>query len=176
MATGTNETSFDSNFYLSFHFGFTRKIYLKEKSYLTYELLYSRKGYSYEGLDGSTPMIDGMLHYNYLSVPILVNCQLAEKVFLGFGPELSYLLSARLENGRNNNLTNVIDINRFDLGLGTALTAHLTPQGSVSFRYFHGFSNVLDPVRINPTIQSNEDAKFVNRALQLSFSYYFDRN
>lgn len=179
----TSETSILSNFLeeneyrLSYHFGIVSLIKLNEKISISPELLFSSKGYRIDGDQNSNQNGDTKFQYNYISFPIFLNFHLRKRFQLNLGPEFNYLVAAKAKlTSETVNLLDILDFNRFEFGLGGGVSAFLTDELSISIRYFHGLTTVLDQfTSIQLTgiqgIPIAEDAKFINRNFQLSLTY-----
>jgi opacity protein-like surface antigen len=173
--TGSRE---EYGYRLGYHIGILTKIQLAEKLLLSPELIFNNKGSQFSGDNTSSRSGDGKVHYNYLTLPILLEYRPFSKLSFQFGPEFGYLLSAKTKFGSETlDLFDWwkslgVDYNRFEFGLGFGTEYLFTEEFSLGIRYFHGYSSVLDTKRLlvnqgNP----NPDAKYQNRTFQLSLSY-----
>ena len=149
----TNDPVFENTWSPSFHLGgFIRKS-IGEQGGIRAELLYSTKGCRFEQLSG-----DGYLRLHYLSLPVLLDFQVTNKVALEVGPEFNYLISTA-QSFYNN---------PFDLGLDAGLRYRFTQAIEIGLRYSYGLSSVAT---LNLASGKGGSTPVRNQALQLSLAY-----
>jgi hypothetical protein len=133
------------------HAGVFVKGMVNERMGLAAELHYSDKGVN-------------DVHLRYITLPLLVQYKVAEKVFAEIGPEPSYLFSATSRYGNAANTYN----NKFDLLLNAGILISVT-RVMVGVRYCIGLFSVRDIENVG--VPRNEQIKYQNRVLQLSIGY-----
>jgi hypothetical protein len=113
---------------------------------------------------------------NYITIPVLLDYKLTDKLIFQIGTELGYLISA---NKQGTDVSNFWD-QKLDFGITSGLKYLLFSKFNVQLRYTHGLSSVVnfdkfvfgDQFDQNGNIISSEhNAKFQNRAFQLSIGY-----
>ncbi|HBH23212.1 MAG TPA: hypothetical protein DDY13_07290 [Cytophagales bacterium] len=169
----------DHKYRFSYHTGIVSLVTLNDKISISPELLYSSKGYKSPAQANTNPSGDVYVHYNYLSVPILLNYHLTDKIYLSLGPEFNYMLSAKskFDSGSIDLFDfweeHNFDVNRFDFGISGGISIFLIDQLTISGRYFHGLSSVFKGVQQNDENGNplDEDLKFLNQTFQLSVAY-----
>ena len=138
------------------------------KGHLQAELLYSREGYRVDetGLEA----IGGHLHY--LSLPILLQHEVANGLSVGGGPEISYLLAAYPRTGPFG-IRSLDWYRPFELGINLNVQYQLLEFLSIGVRYNMGLSNSREIVEVpieGQIVAVEGDA--YNRSLQLSLLYW----
>jgi hypothetical protein len=133
------------------HAGVFVKGMVNERMGLAAELHYSDKGVN-------------DVHLRYITLPLLVQYKVAEKVFAEIGPEPSYLFSATSRYGNAANTYN----NKFDLLLNAGILISVT-RVMVGLRYCIGLFSVRDIENVG--VPRTEQIKYQNRVLQLSIGY-----
>ena len=149
-----------------FHIGIVQDIDLKNNVYFNTGLLYSVKGFKFQG---ATENI------NYLVVPLNLGYkfplgQTKSKLLLQAGPYLAYAVSAK-----DNYDGQSVDVpfgpgglRRFDAGLGIGAGVDFNPI-VLSVNYELGLTNAFD----NGNIAEYQGAKATNNVVQLSIAYMF---
>ncbi|WP_109852515.1 porin family protein [Aquimarina sp. AU58] len=166
----------DNEYRFGYHAGIFVRIKFTDKFLLNTELLFSNKGYKFEGLRNANaqPSGSGNLHLNYLNLPILFGYNIFDKLIFELGPELGYLLSAKSKFGTETiDVKNIWD-NDLDFGLSAGLAYSVMENWMIGIRYTHGISSVLkDVVLRNDENGTPRDGnlKFQNRTFQLSLFY-----
>lgn len=166
MFTGDGTDDFDGR--VSFHVGAVAEFPLIDQFSIQPELLYSSQGdkISAEGMDVVFKM-------DYLTVPVMAKYYVSEGFSLEAGPQLGFLLSAKVDGGGVS-----IDIKdlfkSIDFGLGFGLGYKLENGINFSGRYNVGISNILES---NGSIMdvpiSSDGSKNYNNVFQLSIGYFF---
>lgn len=138
----------------AFHIGLYSKYNLNKRLSINPELLFSRKGYSY---DRTSEGPNAYEHLNYLNLPIMAGFNLFNSTDLLFGPEFGYLFSSK-------------EIyNKFDFGFSTGINFFARERINLSFRYSHGLTSVVDTDTYQ--LPTNEKVDFQNKAFQFSIGY-----
>lgn len=174
--------SYGTNYRFAYHAGIIGVVLLNNKLSVSPELLFSSKGYKNKGNVQSSPSGVSRVHYNYLSLPVLLGYRVHEKMTLSLGAEYSYLLSAKSRfDSETINLLQFwegagFDVNRSDIALGGSVELHLTDQLSLGSRYFHGLVSVVGyDVQLTDeqgNLLLNEGRLALqNRTFQLSVAY-----
>lgn len=141
----------DFHLKLGLHAGVFVKGRVNERVGVAAELLYSDKGVN-------------DIHLRYVTMPLLVQYRLANKVIAEIGPEPGYLFSATSRYGNAANTYN----NKFDLALNAGIALDFR-KVILGLRYCIGLFSVRDVENIgNP---GTEQIKYQNRVVQLSMGY-----
>ena len=166
----------DGEYRLGYHFGLIGIVGLAKKISINPELLFSNKGYRFEGTRTTNPPGNGAVHLNYVNMPILLGYQVQEKINILAGFELGYLISARSKFDSETVDISGIWNNKLDFGAAVGLRYFLTESFPLELRYTHGLTSVIKDVTLTDAngfvIENN--AKFQNRALQFSIGYVFN--
>jgi hypothetical protein len=146
----------------SFYGGFTANISFS-KFFFQPELLYSLRGFRYQGYSKGT-------RYGYISMPLLFGYKPVKQLGIVIGPEFGYIISSRSHftiDGNSNtikfiNYRNTID---FDAGLAWYITSKISAEArfvyGVKPLYRGGYNSIGDEVP--------KDG--YNKTLQLGISY-----
>lgn len=152
----------------SYHVGAFGTVDLSEKFYFQAELLYANKGYRADYYEGSDPNI----HLPYLTLPVLVNYKISEKLHGGLGGTLGYRLAAWSKSK-----TRRVDVsgrydNKIEVGINVGLLYEISNKINFGARYTHGLSNIRreGEIIINGKPLAKEP-KHQNRELQFSVGY-----
>jgi hypothetical protein len=89
IATVTGNAVIDSKFLPSFHVGGFANFLLNENFMVQPEILYSGKG--------AKSANQGTFRYGYINVPVLLQYKTASGFFLEAGPQIGFLLSAKVK-------------------------------------------------------------------------------
>lgn len=118
------------------------------------ELLYSNKG------------VKGFSNINlhYITVPLLAQYKLSDRLSAELGPELGYMFSAESALGNVANTYN----NKFDLAIDGGFRLD-TRRLIFAIRYCAGIFSVREPLESAAT--PGEKIKYQNRVLQVSIGY-----
>jgi hypothetical protein len=146
---------------LRFNAGVFADFELSDRIVLHPELLYSAKGLAV--LDD----VDGYdYQQNYLDIPILFSYRINDELSFNIGPEIGFLLSAKVTDG-----TNTEDIKEFMEGMEYGLDfgfSYRIPMGLVfDARYDLGLSNIF---------KDFSDDDIYNRVFQFSVAYVIPMN
>ena len=145
----------DLNLKLGLHAGLFLGGMVDERFGMAVELLYADKGVK----------AISNIHLHYITVPLIVQYQLADNIFAEVGPELGYLFSAKSKHGNVSNTYN----NKFDLALDAGFRFN-APKLIFGIRYCAGLFSVREPIE-NFGASGSERIKYQNRVLQLSVGY-----
>jgi hypothetical protein len=133
------------------HAGVFVKGMVNERVGVAGELLYSDKGVN-------------DIHLRYITLPLLIQYKIKDKVFAEIGPEPGYLFSATSEYGNAASTYN----NKFDLALNAGMFIDM-PRVIIGLRYCIGLFSVRNLE--SPGTPANEQIKYQNRVLQFSIGY-----
>ena len=136
---------------ISGHLGFFLHIKVVGKWGLQPELQYSGEGMRY--------LRDGdryTLALNYVELPLLFQYEPARNFYLEFGPQLGYLMAARVK-GAGVNTSVYSDYNKIDMRLDLGMGVKISPVFGFYGRYGLGLSD------INP----NSSNSYYNRVFQV---------
>lgn len=121
------------------------------------ELLYSGQGQQFVVANN-----EFTLALNYLQVPIMFQFYPAKQVYLEFGPQIGFLLSAKVKDDDND--TEVDNgYNKVDAGLALGFGIQATPMLGFYARYNAGLSD----------ISKNDNRDHYNRVGQIGISIKF---
>jgi len=129
---------------------------IHERVGMAAELLYSNKGV--KGVSN--------IHLHYITLPLLFQYKLTDRISAEVGPEPGYMFSAHSEFGNVSNTYN----NKFDLALDGGFRLD-TPRLVFGLRYCAGIFSVKEP--IENASSPGEKIKYQNRVLQISLGYKF---
>lgn len=171
------------------NFGLGCNIKLNEKLYLTPEFKavdwrgFKLNSYS---LNSDNPDLNALyqdkaleVKLNYIAVPIVLYYRVSEKVKIGLGPQISFLMNstANFESNDNTLQYSIKDeTENIDYGLcaDVSYTLYAARKGkglAVHARYFYGLSNVINNNNIIVTPESNKSSYF---AVTLDFPFLSD--
>lgn len=141
---------------------------ISEKFAFQPELLFSSKGFSFPYLTVNDTR-KTKIRYNYLTIPILLNYKLTEKMNVGLGPEFGYLLNVK----QRYPFKTTIDISnhypvKWDFGLDAHLGYQIKTKLNVEIRYNYGFRTFYYTDGVGTRVGESLGA---NRVLQLGISY-----
>lgn len=145
----------------SFHIGATAEFSLSETFSVQPELLYSGQGFTTKESD-----IDITGKMDYINLPIIAKFYVAEGLSLEVGPQVGFLLNAKLEGKEDGNSVSIDfkdETKSVDFGANFAIGYKLDSGINLGFRYYLGLTNVSD--------EDSDDVK--NNVLQLSVGYNF---
>ena len=145
----------------SFHIGATAEFSLSETFSIQPELLYSGQGFTTKESD-----IDITGKMDYINLPIMAKFYVAEGLSLEVGPQIGFLLNAKLEGKDDGNSVSIDfkdELKSVDFGANFGVGYKLDSGINLGFRYNLGLMNVSD--------EDSDDLK--NSVLQLSVGYNF---
>lgn len=143
----------DRNNLFNFHLGTFAEVRLNKKFSIQPEILYSRQG--------SEAQNTLKIKIDYLAIPILTKYYFSEKLSLEVGPQMSFLVSDKIEFIDSSLLDADTDASSFDFGLCIGVGCNLTSNILLQARYYYGIT----------TISENPDVK--NSVFQFSLGYKF---
>lgn len=160
----------DTKTRVAFYGGVQAEIAVGKKFILQPELLYSQKGFRYYSLGTSQ---EGHISINYISVPLLAEYSLTDKLKVSTGPEFNYLVNAKSrDNGVSNDLSK--NYKKFDVAIDLGVSYQFLKSFGINFRYSYGLTYLVEGVIMDPvgnqigTINLGK-----NRALQAGMFYIF---
>ncbi len=151
--------SFDNSIKPSFHFGGFGIYEITEKLNLQGEFIYFNKGAKSK---------EATLSLHYISIPVLVNYEVYDNLYLQGGPEIGFLMAARTKIGGTNFDLKGFYNNAVDFTLNLGAKYQLNSELHIGMRYALGLSDLRD--------DDNGDLaslKFLNRGLHISVGYRF---
>ncbi len=175
----------DPELVFRYHGGIMADRFFSEKVYLSVGLLFSSKGAKYSG--GAYDVTSQFYTYSYtkklsyLDIPIIVNYNFSEKWSLGLGPQISFLLGAKVKNDKNAQknygLPETEDAkdsySKLDIGLNVGPTYKINEKMRLMLLYQYGLIKIgKDQVYNNGGFDDTKAAIF-NRVLLLSLIYTF---
>lgn len=144
-------------------FGGILHVPVSEKFAFQPELLFSQ-----QGTRGEESNITIRFNNNYLMIPLMGKIYLSPNFALQVGPQIGFLLSARLTGGENGNdvSVNMKELYKtVDFGLNAGLSYESESNFIVTTRYSLGLTNVVH--------SSIDDVNSKNSVFQISLGYRF---
>lgn len=175
----------DPELVVRFHAGILAERRHSEKLAFLTGLLFSTKGTKYSGdyFDGNqTVSISYTKLLTYLDLPLLLRYYKSEKWSFLFGPQLSYLLAAKIKNDENAQrlfeLPETEDAkdyySKLDVGLNLGAVYNLNERMALMLLLQYGLIKIgIDEVYSNNGGLEEEKFAIMNRVLMLSFIYKF---
>ena len=149
---------------ISYNFGALLNAKLHERISGQIELLYSDKGYKYEG-NRPNQFNEHTTHFHYLNLSVLLHFHVNPKLKIEYGLEPGYLIATTISYGDRGNQFSVKNSgNRFYMGNFIGLSYQLLDHFELSTRYCQELP-----------VDSSEKLS-MQRGLQFTLSYYFRRN
>lgn len=180
------ETLSDPEVVFRYHVGIMADRLLSEKINLSMGLMFTSKGAKYTGgqYDPNSQFFTGTYtkKLSYLDVPILVNYNFSERWSLGIGPQVSFLMSAKVKNDETAQkvygVPETEDVKDYystlDLGLNAGGTYKINDKISLQLFYQLGLLKIgRDQVDNSTSGTTEETFDIKNRVLRLSFAYTF---
>jgi hypothetical protein len=156
--SNSSHNEFTSN--LNFNTGASAKFKLDKNYFINIECLLSLKGFNSLLIpDGTTATT-----LSYLTLPVLFEYAAPSKFYFQLGPELNYLIAAKMKN-------NIVDksvadsYKKIDITLAGGLGYNISKKIGLETRYIFGLSQLNE----NPDIFGSE----YNRNLQINIIYWF---
>ena len=81
---------------------------------------------------------------NYLQMPVLADIYFTDKIFLSVGPELAYLLNAKIKTVSDKGDISDIYDRKFELSGIAGINYKITGKFDAGFRYSHGFMYTME--------------------------------
>jgi hypothetical protein len=175
----------DPELVFRFHGGIMADRLLSEKVNLSMGLMFSSKGAEYSGgqYDPNSQFYTGSYtkRLSYLDIPILVSYNLSEKWSVGFGPQVSFLMSAKVKNDgtaqKVYGLPETEDVkdnySTLDIGLNVGGAYKINDKFALQLFYQYGLSKIGRDQTDTSTGGTEETYDIKNRVLRLSFVYTF---
>jgi long-subunit fatty acid transport protein len=165
-----SDMDFDSK--IGFNLGVFAEINLSDKLIFQPELLYSTQGASLEeSFDSNSFKATNSV--DYLNIPLMLKYGVTDKLFLEFGPQLGFLLSAKSkfeETFDGESISEEEDIKEFfksiDFGLNFGASFDVAENIMIGARYNLGLTNIIDE-------EDSGDDKVQNAVFSLSLGYRF---
>ncbi|MFC7774118.1 porin family protein [Flavobacterium sp. GCM10027622] len=150
--SGDSTDGIDSR--IAFHVGGFAEFKLSEKFAVQPELLYSSQGGK---ADAAT------LNVDYINIPVMAKFYAAEKFSIEAGPQVGFLMSAKIKPDSGEDQDVKDQLKSTDFGVNLGLGYDFTENISANLRYNLGLSQVIDA--------DGTDAK--NNVFSLSVGYKF---
>lgn len=80
---------------------------------------------------------------NYIQIPILADFYLTNKLFISIGPELAYMLNAKVKSKDNSNDISDIYDNDFEISGLIGINYNIIKKLDIALRYSHGLSYTM---------------------------------
>jgi opacity protein-like surface antigen len=160
---------------LHWHAGLTARQHLSDRFQLSTDLLYSIRGFQESSDFNVLNEIKTTLSLHYLSLPAMIYFTPNDKISLGAGINLGYLLDAQVKMGNDKNDASSIYDQEFDLGLHLGFQFNVTPALFLDARYQWGLTSVTDLTFTDENGFPIGEGSLKNRVLQLSLGYFFIR-
>jgi opacity protein-like surface antigen len=161
------DMDFDSK--IGFNAGAFTEISFSDKFIFQPELLFSAQGAKFEESEGNATV---SIKVNYLNIPLMLKYGVTDKLFLEFGPQLGFLLSAKSKyevaygGETDSGEQDIKDSSKsFDFGLNFGASFDVAEKIMIGVRYNLGVSNINDDDR--------DDDKAQNAVFSLSLGYRF---
>ncbi len=162
----------EANF--SYVAGATTKFPLNDRLSLQTDLLYGRKGAQTGFVTALNETSRTSDHLHYISITPLLHYQITSKLYVGAGPEISYLIGSYERSQLLGSRSTLIDYQPFDLAVNFDVQYHLLKKWSVGLRYNLGIYDITE--RFERTFSDDEvfviDSDVYNRSIQLSIYYW----
>jgi opacity protein-like surface antigen len=143
-----SEMDFDSK--IGFNLGMFSEINLSGTLIFQPELLYSTQGASFE-VSYYSNSFKTTSSVNYLNIPLILKYRVTDKLFLEFGPQLGFLLSAKLKYEATfgaelgSETEDIKEItNSIDFGLNFGASFNVAENIMIGARYHLCVSNIND--------------------------------
>lgn len=150
----------------SFHIGAVAEIEISDKFSIQPELVYSAQGANTEESG-----VDVTMALDYLNVPVMAKYYVAEGFSLEAGPQIGFLMSAKMKaevGGQSASVDVKDNFNVIDFGLNFGAGYKLENGLNFGARYNLGLSNILKDEELNSNTNSVKNGVF-----QVSVGYMF---
>ncbi len=145
---------------LNFNTGALAKFKLDKNYFINVECLLSLKGFNSVLIPSGTIATS----FSYLTLPILFEHKSSNKFYFQLGPELNYLVSAKMKNSTTD--ISVLDnYKKIDICLAGGIGYNLSKKIGLETRYIFGLSQINE----RPEIFGSQ----YNRTFQLNLLYWF---
>lgn len=112
-------------------------------------------------------------NFHYVSLPILLQHQITDKLGVVVGPEFSYLIDAYQKSDAFGRVRGFQGYKSLDIGVDLGVQYDLLEKLSVELRYNLGVTDMTEPIEVTtpdgPMVVDND---VFNRALQFSLLYW----
>ncbi|MEQ9443746.1 MAG: porin family protein [Cyclobacteriaceae bacterium] len=163
------------NLKLTYLGGLFVSVPISEKFIIQPEILYSDKGYraGWTSLSGASTTYNRH-NFHYISVPIMLQYRLLDKLTVELGPEIGYLLSASQNIEHMGSSPSDFPYKDLDIALNIGVGYSLSDRWNLNLRYNMGISDVSEDFTISvigrdePVLISNST---YNCSLQFSVGF-----
>lgn len=107
------------------------------------------------------------LNLNYIQLPILFDYYFVDNFYISIGPELSYLINAKL---KSSDITDLYD-RRFELSALVGINYRINDKLDVGLRYNHGLIYTSKVTWVNALGESLGESKVFNQYLQFVIKF-----
>ncbi|OYU55922.1 MAG: hypothetical protein CFE25_01355 [Chitinophagaceae bacterium BSSC1] len=171
-----NHAMFGTNFGLGINMKLSEKWYFKPEFKPLNSMGFKGNASLKTGtiVDGPFANVPTTRSLNYLDIPVMMHYQAAEKILIGFGPQVNFLTKAQEKFEGKNDATydqNIKDkLNKTDYGFAAAFTYQLITKRNgkginLQLRYYQGVSDVYK------NLGSNKNSAF---SFNLEFPFISD--
>lgn len=140
---------------------------IDNKTRLSFEPGYILKGAAFEGSSD-------VLRLHYVDMPLLFEYLIAKNVNLVVGPNLSYLLNAKISSESENSVVNDLYNKKAEISGVLGLSYDVSFFMDIGVRYNMGFSNISDITLINdvgaPYGQIHEKNRYLQFLIRLKIA------
>lgn len=150
---------------VGFHIGGFAEIKLAKKFAIQPEFLFSTQGTTIEGYNGDS---NTTVKVNYLNIPILAKYYITDAFSVEAGPQIGFLLSAKIRGEDINDL-----FKSTDYGLNLGIGYDFTENFALGLRYTIGLSDIADVPDDSQDYPFAYNANFKNSNFALSLAYRF---
>jgi hypothetical protein len=154
----SSHNDFTSN--LNFNTGALAKFKLDKNYFINVECLLSLKGFNSLLIPSGTTSTN----FSYLTLPILFEYNTSNKFYFQIGPELNYLIGAKMKNSTTD-ISVADNYNKFDISLAGGVGYKISKKVSLETRYIYGLSQINQ----KPEIFGSQ----YNRTFQVNLIYWF---
>ena len=168
---GLNTSDIYADPKLSYSLGGVAMLPVYSNGYLRAELLFSNKGYESPYISTVHGNING--NFLYVSVPILLQHQITNRLGVMAGPEIGYLLDAYQKFDKFGRVPITQEYKSLEVGVNLGVQYGLLEKLSIELRYNLGVTDITEPILVTtedgPTVFDND---VFHRSLQLSLLYW----
>jgi hypothetical protein len=178
-------TGQDPKWVFRFHGGILADYLLNEKGAVTFGLMYALKGTKYSGEaydfnSNANVAVSYTKQLAYLNIPILYNYRASEKFSFVFGPQVSFLMSAKVKNDENSQklyeVPETEDVkdyySKLDIGLNVGPTINLTEKLALQLLFQQGLLKIgKDQIYNNNGMLEDHTYAIMNRVVRFSIIY-----
>ncbi|HLP65361.1 porin family protein [Flavobacterium sp.] len=156
LSNVTGDNTDDNKMKVGFQVGAFANIGISEQFAVQPEVLFSTQGNKIDGPG------DGSVELNYINIPIMAQYKVADKFTLEAGPQIGFLMSAKLKfDGGSIDVKD--QINSTDFGIGVGAGYDVAENINLGLRYTIGVSN----------LNKEGDDKNANSNLAFAIGYRF---